>query len=173
VTLEIRRLSRAELDGIADSLGAILVDAVASGGGVSFMHPLAQEEAAAFFHGLSEDVGQGRLIVLAAFLEATPVGSVQVAPAWQPNQPHRVDLAKMIVHRNARGRGIGGALLAEAEAQARALGRTLITLDTVTDGPGHRLYLRHGYIEAGHIPDYALGPFGTPDSATFMVKTLA
>jgi GNAT superfamily N-acetyltransferase len=95
---------------------------------------------------------------------------VQVIPAWPPNQPHRVDIAKLLVHRRGRRRGPAAALMRAAEEATRQMGRTLMVLDTVTDSPAEALYDRLGWIRAGVIPDYALMPDGEPCPATFFYK---
>jgi GNAT superfamily N-acetyltransferase len=99
------------------------------------------------------------------------VGTAQVILAQPENQPHRGDLAKMLVHRRARRRGIGAALLAAAERSARDAGKTLLVLDTAS-GDAERLYARSGWERCGHIPNYALWPDGTPCATTFFFKVL-
>ena len=108
-----------------------------------------------------------------ASIVATLNGVVQVIPAWQPNQPHRADIAKMLVHRRARRRGVGEALMRAAEAAAREMGRSLLVLDTVTGDAGERLYERCGFTRVGVIPDYALFPDGRPCATTVFFKALA
>jgi len=100
------------------------------------------------------------------------VGTVQVVCAWPENQPHRADLEKMLVHRRARGRGIGAALMRAAEDAARAAGKTLLVLDTASGGAAERLYLRLGWIRVGSIPGYALWPRGEICSTTFYYRKL-
>jgi GNAT superfamily N-acetyltransferase len=98
-------------------------------------------------------------------------GSVSLHPAWPPNQPHRADISKLIVHRRARRHGIGRALMAEIEERARAAGFTLLTLDTVRGDPGEQLYANAGWQRVGVIPDYALYPDGRPcDTVVFYKK---
>jgi GNAT superfamily N-acetyltransferase len=100
------------------------------------------------------------------------VGTVQVVWAQAENQPHRGDLAKMLVHRRARRHGIGAALLAAAEHSARAAGKTLLVLDTVTGADAERLYARFGWQRCGVIPNYALWPDGRPCATTVFFKSL-
>ena len=102
----------------------------------------------------------------------TIVGTVQVILNLPENQPHRGDVAKMLVHRRARRRGIGAALLAAAERSALNAGKTLLVLDTVTGSDGERLYARQGWKRCGEIPNYALWPDGKPCAATIFFKFL-
>jgi GNAT superfamily N-acetyltransferase len=109
---------------------------------------------------------------LAAFAEGRLVGTVQVNLALPPNQPHRAEIAKLLVHRSARKRGVAQLLMEHAESEARAAGKTLLVLDTVTGGDGERLYARLGWTKVGVIPGYALFPDGRPCDTTVFWKTL-
>lgn len=171
--MEIRRLEAEEARARIADLAAVLVDCVMKGGSVNFMQPYAQHEGEAFFAGVAEGVARGDIVLLAAFEGARLVGTVQVHPATKPNQPHRVDIAKMLVHSDARRKGVGEALLRAAEREAVAMGRTLGVLDTETNGAGDRLYARCGWIRAGVIPDYAMKPMGGLAAATFFYKRLS
>src|ERR1700748_3449447 len=142
-------------------LAAVLADCVAGGASVGFMDGFGAREAAQFFKAVFEDVADGNTILLAARDGRRIVGTVQLGLDTMPNQPHRADLKKLLVHRAARGKGVGEALMTAAEKIARREGRRLLTLDTVTDSNGWRLYKRLGWTEAGIIPDYALFPDGT------------
>jgi ribosomal protein S18 acetylase RimI-like enzyme len=141
-------------------LAVVLADCVAGGASVSFMDDFGLAESAAFFKTVFESVGRGDTILLAARDGRRIVGSVQLGLDTPPNQPHRADVKKLLVHRAARGSGAGEALMREVESIARREGRTLLTLDTVTGDAGWRLYKRLGWQEAGVIPDYALYPNG-------------
>jgi GNAT superfamily N-acetyltransferase len=154
------------------ALADVLQACVADGASVSFMQPLAREEAQAFWSGVAADVAKGDAILIVARSAGEIVGTTQARPAAQPNQPHRFDLAKMLVAPHARGRGVGAALLARAEAEALKRGRWLGVLDTVTDSAGFRLYTRGGWIKAGEVPDYALWPHGGLCPTTFFYKRL-
>jgi len=137
------------------------------------MAPLARSKAEAFWRSVVEDVAAGRRSLLVA--EDGPrriVGTVQVVLAQPENQPHRADIAKMLVHREARRRGIGAALMRSAEAAARAAGKTLLVLDTATGGDAERLYERLGWTRVGVVPHYALWPDGRPCATTFFFKQL-
>jgi GNAT superfamily N-acetyltransferase len=118
-------------------------------------------------------VEQGRRLLLAAFADGELVGSVQVVFAPHPNQPHRADIARMLVRRSARRRGIGERLMAAAEREALAEGRTLLVLDTVTGDDAERLYERLGWTRVGVIPGYALYPDGRPCDTTVFFKQLS
>lgn len=154
-------------------LADILIDCVEGGASVSFMAPLARNKALAFWHGVADGVADGRRILLAAEDHATArlVGTVQVVCDQPENQPHRADIAKMLVHRCARRRGIAAQLMQAAEEAARAAGKTLLVLDTVTGSEAERLYTRLGWIRVGVIPGYALWPDGRPCATTYYYKT--
>ncbi len=169
---DVRRLSATELTSAADGLGEVLFDCVAGGASVGFMAPFTRDEARAFFAGLAPEVEDGSRVVLAAYDDGDLVGTVQLAFPWQPNQPHRGDVAKLLVHRRARGRGIARQLMARAEEEALDAGRTLLVLDTVTDSPAFRLYESMGWTRVGPVPDFALYPDGRLCETTFFYKRL-
>lgn len=154
----IRRLTPDEAIAAAPALGEVLFDCVMGGASVGFMANLTLEEAVDFWRG-ETGAGDGRAILVAEDGEGI-FGVVQLIPAWQPNQPHRADVAKMLVHRRARRLGAARALMVEVEAQARAMGRWLLVLDAVTDGAAARLYASLGWETVGEIVDYALMPDG-------------
>ena len=141
---------------------------------MSFMWPLSQQQALAFWDGVLASAQRGERIVLLAedSVSGDIVGTVQVVFAVADNQPHRADLAKMLVHRRARRRGVGAALLEAAHSAARAAGRTLLVLDTVSGGDAERLYTRLGWQRLGVIPGYALWPRGGLCDTTYFYKTL-
>ena len=169
---EIRRLSPVELREQLDALAAVLHDCVAGGASVSYMEPFSQEDARSAFEGFVAEAEQGRRLILAAFAEGRLVGTVQVILTLPPNQPHRGEIAKLLVHRSARGRGIARQLMDSAEAEARAEGKTLLVLDAVTGGDAARLYDRLGWTTVGVIPNYALYPDGRPCDTTYFWKAL-
>jgi GNAT superfamily N-acetyltransferase len=136
------------------------------------MAPFSQEQARAAFETVAVDVEQGRRLVIAAFVNGDLVGTVQVVLALPPNQPHRAEIAKLLVHRSARRRGIAQLLMERAEAEARAEGKTLLVLDTVTGDSAERLYERLGWTRVGVIPGYALYPDGRPCDTTVFWKAL-
>ena len=135
------------------------------------MLPMTREKANAFWRAACESAARGERVLLAAEDDAGIVGTVQIIFNLPENQPHRGDLAKMLVHRRARRRGIGAALLAAAERHAREAGKTLLVLDTAS-GDAERLYARQGWQLCGQIPDYALWPDGAPCATTFFFKFL-
>jgi len=170
--IAIRRLSRTELHEQLDPLAAVLHDCVAGGASVSYMEPFTRADARNAFAAFAAEAEQGRRLLLAAFADGDLVGSVQVILALPPNQPHRAEIAKLLVHRSARGRGIARLLMERAEAEARAEGKTLLVLDAVTGGGAARLYARMGWTEVGVIPGYALYPDGRPCDTTVFWKSL-
>jgi GNAT superfamily N-acetyltransferase len=158
-----------EIEGLSD----VLIDCVEGGASVSFMWPMQREKAVAFWRAAATSAARGERVVLAAEdARGVIVGTVQVVWAQAENQPHRGDLAKMLVHRRARRHGIGAALLAAAEHSARAAGKTLLVLDTVTGADAERLYARFGWQRCGVIPNYALWPDGRPCATTVFFKSL-
>ena len=155
-----------------DQLASVLVDCVEGGASVSFMAPFPQDQALAFFRKVEGSVAAGDTVLLAARLAGKIVGTVQLGLDTPPNQPHRADIKKLLVHRSARGHGVGAALMARAEEEARRRGRWLLMLDTVPGENGHRLYLREGWTQTGLVPDYALFPDGRPCDTAIMWKRL-
>ena len=170
--LEIRRLGAAEAREHVDALARVLHDCVAGGASVSYMAPFSHDEARAAFAAVADEVEQGRRLLLAAFSGADLVGTVQVILALPPNQPHRGEIAKLLVHSSARRRGIAQQLMERAEAEARAEGKTLLVLDAVTGDDAARLYGRLGWTTVGVIPGYALYPDGRPCDTTYFWKSL-
>lgn len=169
----LRRLGAAEAAARSGDLAALLIACVEGGASVSFMAPLARARAEAFWGEVAAGVGRGeRLLLVAQDPAGGLLGTVQVVLAQPENQPHRGDLAKMLVHPAARRRGVGAALMRAAEAAARAAGKTLLVLDTASP-EAERLYAREGWIRVGLVPDYALLPDGRPCDTTFFYKPLA
>lgn len=156
-------------------LSAVLMDCVEGGASVSFMAPLTRERADAFWRAVTQGVAAGDRLLLVAEAPASReiVGTVQVVFAGPENQPHRGDVAKMLVHRSARRQGLGALLMRAAEEAALAAGRTLLVLDTVTGGEAERLYARLGWTRVGVVPDYALWPDGRRCDTTFFYKRLS
>jgi GNAT superfamily N-acetyltransferase len=170
--LQVRRLQPTELAAHVDGLAAVLADCVEGGASVSYMAPFSREDARAAFQGFADDAARGGRVIVAAFLDGLLVGTVQLVLAVPPNQPHRAEIAKLLVHRSARRQGIAERLMEQAEAEARAEGRTLLVLDAVTDGDAARLYSRLGWTTVGVIPDYALFPDGRLCDTTYFFKRL-
>lgn len=149
----IERLPHPPTERDVADLAALLVDAVDDGAAVSFLQPFAANEAAAWWRQTLSNRGN---IVLVARANGRIVGSVQLHPAWAPNQPHRADVAKLLVHRDQRRAGLGAQLMRAIEAEAAAAGRWLLVLDCRAGGAAERLYARLGWVRVGAIPDYAI-----------------
>jgi len=158
----------AALDGLID----VLIDCVEGGASVSFMLPFTRERAEAFWRRVARGVAAGERVLLVAEDERGICGTVQLVLDVPENQPHRADLAKMLVHRRARRLGLGAALMRAAESAARECGRNLLVLDTVTGGDAERLYERLGWIRVGVIPRYALMPDGPECDTTVFYRDL-
>lgn len=141
-------------------LAALLVDAVESNAAVSFVAPLSMDRAVSWWTETLVSAAKSRAIVLVVRVEGEIVGTVQVQPAWAPNQPHRAEICKLIVHRKARNRGLASALMRAAEEHAGRAGYTLLTLDARGDGPACPLYRKLGWVEVGAIPRFALNADG-------------
>jgi GNAT superfamily N-acetyltransferase len=171
--VEIAVLEKVAAADIAE-LAEVLADCVAGGASVSFMPPFGAAQATTFFEKIAAEVARGEAALLAARVDGRIVGTVQLGLALPPNQPHRADVRKLLVHRSARGRGIGAALMTAAEAAARKRGRTLLVLDTALGGDAERLYAGAGWTRVGVIPNYALFPDGSPcDTVVFWKKISA
>jgi GNAT superfamily N-acetyltransferase len=157
-----------EIQGLSD----VLIDCVEGGASISFMLPMTRAKAERFWQSIAVCVARGERFVLAAEeADGTILGTVQVILEQPENQPHRGDLAKMLVHSRARRRGVGAALLGAAERIALERGKTLLVLDTAS-GDAERLYVRQGWQRCGEIPDFALMPDGAPCATTFFYKSL-
>lgn len=171
-TWSIRRLHAMDAVQI-DALADVLMDCVEGGASVSFMQPLTRDRAVAFWRRVADGVAAGDRAVLAAEDAQGLCGTVQLIFDLPENQPHRADLAKMLVHRRVRRQGLGAALMRAAEATARESGKTLLVLDAVTDGDAARLYARLGWTRVGDIPRYALMPRGGFCSTTVFYRDLS
>ena len=163
----LRTIGDREIQGLSD----VLIDCVEGGASVSFMLPMTRAKAETFWRGVSASVARGERVVLAAEDAEGIVGTAQVILAQPENQPHRGDLAKMLVHRRGRRRGIGEAMLVAAERCALEAGKTLLVLDTAS-ADAERLYVRAGWQRCGVIPDYALWPDGGFCPTTIFFKFL-
>jgi ribosomal protein S18 acetylase RimI-like enzyme len=172
LVVEIRRLSFEEGSRHVGALAGVLLDCVAGGASVSFMESLSKSEAETFFEGVLSGVREGTRILMAAFVDSDLAGTVQVVTGMPPNQPHRADIAKLLVRRSARGQGIGELLMKHAEEASRLAGKTLLVLDTATGDHAERLYERLGWTRVGVIPRYALYPDGAPCATTIFFKEL-
>lgn len=142
------------------TLGEILVEAVADGASVHFMHPLQQAEAERFWESSLASAARDERIVLGAFDGDELIGTVTLALDFPPNQPHRAEIGKLMTRVSHRGKGVAKALMRAAETMAVARSRTLVVLDTAADGGASKLYEGLGFTLAGSVPDYALKPHG-------------
>lgn len=156
------------------ALAEILIACVNGGASVSFMAPLARDKAESFWHGVADSIERGERVLVVAEERGSErvVGTVQILLKQPENQPHRADLAKMLVHPEARRRGIGAQMLRFAEDAARSASKSLLVLDTATGSDAERLYERLGWVRVGVIPDYALSPDGRPCGTTIFYKPL-
>ena len=170
-SIRVRRLAAIEENHL-EQLADVLIDCVEGGASVSFMLPLTRERALAFWRRVAEGVATEQRVLLIAEDAAGICGTVQLIFDLPENQPHRADLAKMLVHRRARRQGVGAALMQSAERTAHEYGKTLLVLDTVTGSAAQRLYERLGWQRVGDIPNYALFPEGGLCSTTFYYRQL-
>lgn len=170
-TFTIRRLT-APTDADVIGLSQLLIDCVDGGASLSFMHPLHAAEAQAFWRGVADGVTRDERALLVAEDGDGIIGTVQLVLRQPPNQPHRADLSKMMVHRRVRRRGLGRELMRAAEALARDCGKSLLVLDTVTGSEAERLYSALGWQRCGVIPDYALLPRGGLSDTTLFYRLL-
>src|SRR3954469_20239848 len=153
----IRALAADEVAASAGALSEVLLDCIEGGASVSFMRDFTPLQAADYWRAIATVVGGGQRVV---FVAGNVDGTAQLVLDTPPNQPHRAELAKMLVHRRARRAGLGRALFEAVEAEARRRGRTLLTFDTISGSAAERLYLSCGCRKAGEIPEYALMPEG-------------
>ncbi len=171
--IQVRQLNAEEATPFLNDLACVLIDCVQGGASVHFMPPLAESIAIAFFEKVLEDVRQGNRVLLAAFNDAKLIGTVQVIIGMPPNQPHRAEVAKLLVHRAARHQGVGALLMEHAEHVSRLNGKTLLVLDTATGESAERLYRRLGWTAVGTIPNFALLPNGKLCGTTIFWKQLS
>lgn len=157
----------------SDDLAHLLIEVVADGGSVGFMHPLAHDSAQRFWHDALAAADRGARIVLAAFEGETLVATLSLLLDCPPNQPHRAELAKMMTRPSHRGRGIAAALVDEAERLAAQHRRNLLVLDTASEQGAAGFYEKLGYTRAGEIPDYAFKPHGGLTGTVLLWKRIA
>lgn len=170
--IAVRSLGAAEAQARIAELTQVLLDCVEGGASVSFMLPLDRSAADAFWRGVAAGVARGERTLIVAEDDGVIVGTVQLITDMPPNQPHRTDVAKLLVHRRARGTGVGRRLMEALHEAARLQRRTLLVLDTASATAG-RLYERLGWQRAGVVPDYALLPDGGLCATTFFYKRIA
>lgn len=168
--IAIERIRNAS-DEIVNGLTGLLVDAVDSGAGVSFMAGLQSDEANAWWR-KTLSASPSRAVILVARDDQGIVGTVQMQPSWAPNQPHRGDVTKLIVHRRGRRKGVARALMRELERYALEEKISLLLLDTCEGTPAERLYSSLGWSRVGVVPNFALNPDGSPCDTVFLYKQL-
>jgi GNAT superfamily N-acetyltransferase len=177
MTITVRRIgadeARDHATTLVQALADVLIDCVEGGASVSFMLPLAREKALDFWHGVLQAAARKERVLLVAETPAGRIiGTVQLITALPDNQPHRADVGKMLVHRDARRQGVAAQLMAAVDQAAREEGKTVLVLDTVTGGDAERLYQRAGWLAVGTVPNYALMPDGAYCGTTFFHKQL-
>jgi ribosomal protein S18 acetylase RimI-like enzyme len=156
----VKELSADEAEAHLDDLAGILADAVESGASVSFLLPFTLEMGQAFWRKVIAAVRENAAVLLGAYSHGELVGTVQLRLDTPANQQHRGEIVKLLVHRRARGQGIGRALLQALEKSARKRGRVLLVLDTHEGSPASKLYRSQGFVCAGTVPGYAQLPLG-------------
>jgi GNAT superfamily N-acetyltransferase len=169
----IRLLDAPQARAAIPDLCDILVDCVDGGASVGFMQPYGTGDAAPYWQGAADSVATGATLLFVAEVEGTILGTVQIGAAQMPNQPHRADLKKLLVHRAARGKGLARLLMQAAESEAASRGKTILVLDTATGSDAEAIYPRLGWERVGVIPDYALWPQGGFCASTFFYKRIA
>lgn len=166
----VRRLDVAAAESAGRALAEILRACVDAGASVSYLPPLAPDVARGFYRARVKDVAAGTRIMLAGWVDGVLRGTVMLDMDTPPNQPHRAEVQKLLVHPNARRHGLARALMAALENEAQAAGRRLLTLDTRAGDGAESLYRSMGYEEAGRIPRFALNADGTPCDTVFFWK---
>ena len=170
----VHRATAEQAAAAVEDLADVLLDCVQGGASVSFMSPLPRAKALRFWRDVVQGVARGeRALLLAADPGGRIVGTVQLVLAMPDNQPHRADVAKMLVHRRVRRQGVAERLMTALDEVARGAGKTVLVLDTVTGGDAERLYARAGWQRVGSVPNYALMPDGAMCATTFFHKQLA
>jgi ribosomal protein S18 acetylase RimI-like enzyme len=172
--IEIGLITPIDFDRVVDGLAEILSDAVSGGAAITFMQPFTVADGLRFWQErIFPEVAKGNRVLFAAYANQVVVGSVQLDLALPPNQPHRCEVSKMVVHSRARRRGIARQLMLALEVHAKSIGRSLITLDTRTGDAAAHLYSSLGFVRAGAIPNYAYDPDGRAQhSASYMYKEI-
>ena len=171
--IQIRLLDETEARDAIPALAEVLSDCVEGGASVGFMQPYPPEAALAYWRGVAEVVAGGETLLMVAEEAGRILGTMQVGVAQMPNQPHRGDLKKLLVHRDARGKGLARRLMDAVERAAAARGKTLLVLDTATGSDAEAIYPRLGWERVGVIPDYAMWPEGGLCATTFFYKRIA
>ncbi|WP_455269391.1 N-acetyltransferase family protein [Rhizobium herbae] len=169
----IRTLTPTEAITALPALAEVLSDCVEGGASVGFMSPYAPQDAMPYWQGVAHSVSEGSTVLIVAERDGEILGTVQLGIGMMPNQPHRADLKKLLVHRKARGLGLSRLLMDAAESEAGKYGRHILVLDTATGSPAESIYEKFGWQRVGVIPQYALMPDGSYCGSTFFYKSLA
>ena len=169
----IRTLTPSETTAALPALADILSDCVEGGASVGFMSPYTPQDAVPYWQGVARAVAEGNTVLIVAETDGEILGTVQLGIGMMPNQPHRADLKKLLVHRKARGLGLSRLLMDAAEEEAGKHGRHILVLDTATGSPAESIYEKFGWQRVGVIPQYALMPDGSYCGSTFFYKSLA
>ena len=170
---DIRLLTAEEARERLDDLCEVLADCVTGGASVGFMQPYGLADAQLFWESVIAGLEEGALLLLTAEDQGRVLGTVQVGLRQPPNQPHRGDLKKLLVHRSARGLGLSRQLMKRAEKEAALAGKTLLVLDTATGSPAEEISARFGWQRVGVIPDYAMWPEGGLCDTTVFYKRVS
>jgi len=170
--VRIRQVDAREAAALKEQLADVLLDCVEGGASVSFMLPMARGTALSFWYKVADGVARGERTLLVAEDDEGVIGTVQLITDLPENQPHRADVAKLLVHRRARKRGVGQRLMLALEEAAREQGRWVLVLDTAS-AAAERLYARLGWQRVGSVPAYALLPNGDPCDTVFFYKNLS
>lgn len=171
--ITIRTLAPSEIAAALPALAEVLSDCVEGGASVGFMSPYAPADAMPYWEGVGRAVVDGQTLLIVAERDGEILGTVQLGIGMMPNQPHRADLKKLLVHRKARGLGLSRLLMEAAESEAANHGRHVLVLDTATGSPAESIYEKFGWQRVGVIPQYALMPDGSFCGSTFFYKSLA
>lgn len=171
--ITIRTLTPSETAAALPALADILSDCVEGGASVGFMSPHTPQDAIPYWQGVAKAVAEGNTVLITAETDGEILGTVQLGIGMMPNQPHRADLKKLLVHRKARGLGLSRLLMDAAEAEAIKHRRHVLVLDTATGSPAETIYEKYGWQRVGVIPKYALMPDGSYCGSTFFYKSLA
>ena len=169
----IRTLTSPDTTAALPALADILCDCVEGGASVGFMSPYTPQDAMPYWQGVAQAVAEGSTVLIVAEKEDEILATVQLGIGMMPNQPHRADLKKLLVHRKARGLGLSRLLMEAAEDEAGKHGRHVLVLDTATGSPAETIYEKFGWQRVGVIPQYALMPDGSYCGSTFFYKSLA
>lgn len=171
--MDVREAGADEIEREMDAWVELLADAVASGGGLGFLPPVARDEAEAYFRDVAAEISSGARVVLAARVEGVLAGGAQLDLCQRPNGLHRAEVQKVMVHRRFQRRGVGRALLRAVDEVALERGRTTLHLDTFAHQGARRLYEACGWVHAGDVPAFARTAEGTLGATSLYYKLLA